>query len=292
MECKKYFQFDKRKFTQDSIVTFYISGSGSFVITGPDWPPEAGFTPPEQDEKIVEEFLGALFVSEDADMFPLISSEISSYADIPHHPDVLVDWINYDNTPFRWKYETGYKLKEISFSGFYPSDERSTIRASFPRKMGETVRSLNMIIEKMRALVPGYYHIDNSGNVIFDWDRIDGSNTEFWELKDKYNELFDRQMALLKELQSFKLSEIEELNKRSFDLLQQMPKDKQEAYTKKLKKSLESGVELDPREEEYYEKFNQITDKLMEELDELGTEVDELEEEYEIVCELLGEDQE
>lgn len=290
MECKKYFQFDKRKYTQDGIVSFYLSGSGSFVITGPDWPSEAGFVSPEQDERIVEEFLEALFVSKDSDSLPLISSDISSYADIPNHPEVLADWINDDNTPFRWKYETGYKLKEISFSGFYPSDERSTIRAGFSRKLGETVRSINMIIEKQRALVPGCYHIDNSGGVIFDWDRIDRGNTEFWALQEQCNELFDRQMGLLEELRSFKSSEIDELNKRSIELYEQVPTDKLCEYTQKIKQSMENGVDLDPKEQEYYEGIEQIADKLTDEAEKLDQEADELMEEYERLCELLGED--
>ena len=255
MECKKYFQFDKRKFTQDGIVSFYLSGSGSFVITGPDWPPEAGFTPPEQDEKIAEEFLDAIFSSENADSSPLTDSNISSYADLPHHPDVLADWINNENTPFRWKYETGYKLKEISFSGFYPSDEKSTIRAGFTRKLGEVVRDINLILEKQKALVPGYYSVNDNGVVIFDWDRIDRSNTEFWELHDKCNGLFDQQMALLQELKSFKYDEIDELNTRSFELVLQEPDD-----------------------------------NMREEINGILAEVDELTEEYERLCELLGEE--
>ena len=257
MECKKYFQFDKRKFTQDGIVSFYLSGSGSFVITGPDWPPEAGFTAPEQDEKLAEEFVEAIFGSENADSSPLYSGNIASYADIPHNPDTLADWINNENTPFRWKYETGYKLKEISFSGFYPSDERSTVRAGFTRKLGETVRGIYLILEKQKALVPGYYSVNDNGVVIFDWDRIDGSNTEFWELKNMSDELFDRQMELLKELRSFKYDEIEELTDRSREL--------------------------------YYLYVQEHDDKMAEEFDGIHAEVDELNKEFDRLCELLGE---
>lgn len=252
--AKKYFQFDKRKFTQDGILSFYLSGSGSFVITGPDWPPEAGFAPPEQDEKLAEEFIDALFGSPDAEHSPLSGCDIWSYADIPHHPDMLADRINNENTPFRWKYETGYKLKEISFSGFYPSDERSTVRAGFTRKLGEVVRDINLILEKQKALVPGYYRVNDNGVVIFDWDRIDRSNTEFWRLQEECGELFDRQMALLQELKNFKYDEIDEMNKRSLELTLQEPDD-----------------------------------KMAEEIDRLVTEVNELTEEYERLCVLLGE---
>ena len=291
MECKKYFQFDRRKFTQDGIVSFYLSGSGSFVITGPDWPPEAGFIPPEQDEKIAEKFLDAIFGSEGADSSPLVDDNISSYADLPHHPDVLARWINDENTPFRWKYETGYKLKEISFNGFYPSDEQSTIRAGFTRKLGELVRDINLVLEKQKALVPGYYIVNDNGVVIFDWDRIDSSNTEFWELQNKCSELFDQQMALLQELKSFKSDEIDELLMRTSELIRQVPDDKMKEYAQKLDQATANGIVLDPKEQEYYDNIERTVDKMTAEINELDRETDELTKEYDRLCELLGEDQ-
>ncbi len=291
MECKKYFQFEKRKFSQNGIASFYLSGSGSFVITAPDLPLKAEVVPPQQDEKIVEELLEVLFGDNDAESATINNSDVKSYADFPRYPEVIAKWINEENTPLRWKQKTGYRLKELSFSAFYPSDEQSTVRAGFVNRIAETEREMSLIIEKEKTLVPGCYHVNASGIVEFDWDKIGGGSTEFWTLTDKYNLLFNKEIEILKEFADYKLNEIDRITTLLNDLSDQLnaSAEKLKEGTEKIKQSKKSGIPLDPKELEYYDNINLTNHKMYDEAAVLKKEFDELTEEYKALCKILGE---
>lgn len=140
MEYRKNFEFSNFKFSEDFSFEILLNGSGSFVIAAPDWPPEAGIISPERDGKIAEEFIGCL---EEAVYMISFDYDCDTYSRIPYNTGVLVDYINREKLPFRWEFEAGYRLKEISFASLYPADEDSTKTVVNAKKLKNLDKSIS-----------------------------------------------------------------------------------------------------------------------------------------------------
>ena len=195
MEFEKEFEFKSMRIREDHLLSYHLNGVGSFVISGPDWPDDSGFPEPENDGDMAEEFLGAL---KEAMKYFLFDDLSITYMDIPHSTETLTEYINNEALPFRWEFETGYRLEEITFVALYPADEESTERLKVNHRFGAVFKKIKEAVDRMKELEPDKYEIDENGAPQFDWDNIDKGHTKFTELFDRYKVLQREQFKLLK----------------------------------------------------------------------------------------------
>lgn len=227
MEFEKEFEFKSMRIREDHLLSYHLNGVGSFVISGPDWPEDSGLPAPEKDGDMAEEFLGALKEAMNHFLFDDLSI---TYTDIPHNTETLTEYINNEALPFRWEFETGYRLEEITFAALYPADEESMERLKANNRIGSVFKRIRESVELMKELEPDKYEIDENGAPQFEWNNIDKGHTEFWELYDKYRVLQRKQFRLMK---YFKDISINDLVKAQVQLIEIPGGDQRERATRK-----------------------------------------------------------
>ena len=289
MEFRKSFSFNKR-FTELITENYYVPVSfnvrvaGSFVIYGPDWPPEMGFPPPEKDEKLVDEVFATL---EEVKFGYEEGNEIRSIYDIPRHTKLLEDILNGEERPFRWEFETGYKVRQFNLTVFAPADDISAEKIRICDVVTDTTAKMLAMNEIKKSLAPGLYHIDENNNIVFYYDRI--HNQQFWDTGKQFNVQFDLRADNLHKLQRVELKELDMMNRRMVELIRQQPDEQTRNYLRQMEQALEYGMQPDKMQMDRYRQAKYLVEELPKEMEKLNTERDKLIDEYKKLCEFLKE---
>lgn len=289
MEFRKSFSFNKR-FTELITENYYVPVSfnvrvaGSFVIYGPDWPPEMGFPPPEKDEKLVDEVFGII---EEVKFGYEEDNELRSVYGIPRHIKLIEDALNGEERPFRWEFETGYKVRQIALTVFAPANEISAEKIRICDVVTDTTAKMIAMNEISKSLAPGLYHIDENNKIVFYYNRI--HNQQFWNVRKQFNVQFDLRADNLHKLQQVELKELDMMNRKMVELIRQQPDEQTQNYLRQMEQALEYGMQPDQIQMDRYRQAKYLVEELPKEMEKLNTQRDKLIDEYKKLCEFLKE---